>query len=117
MQRLQRMGTAWLQSDVWREIVQADAAHAEVPVAQRIPEDGSDTQVRGVIDVVYRTTAGWRLIEVKSHPVDSGDVDAQAEAHAVQVRLYARMWATAVDASVQACLWMADANAWIDVDG
>ena len=109
------MGTAWLQSDVWREIVQADAAQAEVPVAQRIPEDGSE--VRGVIDVVYRDAAGWRLIEVKSHQVDSGDVDAQAEAHAEQVRLYARMWAAAVDASVQACLWMADANAWIDVDG
>jgi ATP-dependent exoDNAse (exonuclease V) beta subunit len=73
----------------------------EVPFAVRI--DGP-TILRGVIDLVYRTKAGWRIVDYKSDRLDGvADIEAELRArHGAQLAEYADAWRRATGETVTA---------------
>ncbi|MCU0256187.1 MAG: UvrD-helicase domain-containing protein, partial [Vicinamibacterales bacterium] len=68
----------------------------EVPFAVRLdgPAGGTPTVLRGVIDLIYRTDAGWRLVDYKSDRLDGvADIGAELRArHGAQLAEYADAW-------------------------
>ncbi|MBP7571807.1 MAG: PD-(D/E)XK nuclease family protein, partial [Acidobacteria bacterium] len=73
----------------WASVLEAPEAHVEVPFAIRV--EATPTVVRGVIDLAYRTGAGWRLLDYKTDR-SPGDEAAVRARHGAQVRQYAAAW-------------------------
>jgi ATP-dependent helicase/nuclease subunit A len=73
-------------------------------------DDG--TVVRGTIDLIYRTAAGWHLVDFKTDRLRAeADVERLAAQYAPQVRAYATQWERLTGAPVSStCLWLADAG-------
>ena len=105
--------TAFWQSPLWTALSTAAQVCAEVPFA--LPDSGptdASPVVRGVIDLVYRTPAGWTIVDYKTDRPGSG-VGDPAEALKVrygdQVRAYARYWRQLTGDPVEtAALWTAE---------
>ncbi len=76
----------------------------EVPFAVRLeaPPGGVPTILRGIIDLIYRSEAGWRLLDYKSDRLDGvADIEAALRArHGAQLADYADAWQRATGARV-----------------
>ena len=81
-------------SELWRDLASAEVVYTEVPVGILDQGKGeTPALVRGKIDLIYRTTAGWKIVDFKT------DVDASAGTlplvkphYASQVQRYAEYW-------------------------
>jgi ATP-dependent helicase/nuclease subunit A len=82
-----------LASDLWQQARAAQELDAEIPFASRT-ESGI---LYGVIDLAFRTHAGWSLIDYKT---DQADLATLTTRHAAQVRQYAAHWSTLTGAPV-----------------
>ena len=79
-------------ADFWREAMAAEERAVEVPFAARVEEAGATPRLlHGVIDLAYRTAAGWTLIDYKTDQLAPG-LDALAARYAPQIRAYADRW-------------------------
>ena len=123
-QRARGMLERFLESDLWKEIVAAEAAYPEYPVADVIADGGAERPVpelrRGTIDLIYRGPSGWVVVDYKTDRVSpEAEVAAGLEDHpyADQVRTYCKAFTRATGATVsKAGLWFADVGRFIPVD-
>jgi ATP-dependent exoDNAse (exonuclease V) beta subunit len=59
--------------------------------------------LRGVIDLAFRETAGWVIVDYKSERVDRSAIPALAKYYRPQLESYARVWRQIVKAPVVEC--------------
>jgi ATP-dependent helicase/nuclease subunit A len=74
-----------LASDLWQQARAAQELDAEIPFASRT----ATGILYGVIDLAFRTDAGWSLIDYKTDQLDLATLNAR---YADQVRQYATHW-------------------------
>jgi ATP-dependent helicase/nuclease subunit A len=74
-----------LASELWEQARAALELDAEIPFAARV----DSTVLHGVIDLAFRTSEGWSLIDYKTDQADLATLTAR---HATQVRQYATHW-------------------------
>lgn len=80
-------------SDLWREVLGSDQRFGEVPFTICTDDPALGRRVlHGVIDLVYRTTKGWRIVDHKTDQLVSSDGSELVDRHAAQVRIYADAW-------------------------
>jgi ATP-dependent helicase/nuclease subunit A len=78
------------QADFWATAKTSPEAHEEAPFAVRDSVDGLPLVLTGVIDLVYRTDAGWQIVDYKT---DVGaKSDDLASKYAGQMRSYEGAW-------------------------
>ena len=89
-------------SDLWTRARAGTSCLTEVPIQflQSRTERSVPTIVRGVIDLVFRETDGWVIVDYKTDDHSPEAIDGLVEHYAGQVRLYAEAWQRAVDESV-----------------
>jgi len=103
-------------STIWKEAQKSGKRHTEVSVSGCVetktlsqpPESmAPKAVVEGVIDLVYLTLEGWKIIDYKTDTVtDEADLKRLAEWHAPQLRAYAKHWETIVgERVVYTCLY------------
>jgi len=99
---------AFRESDLWREIQASEAVYTEVPFGCPSADGVAGAIVRGVIDLVYRSPDGWKVVDYKSDVVTSRrGVSAIANHHREQVLAYARYWQTITGEQVASTgLWL-----------
>jgi ATP-dependent helicase/nuclease subunit A len=91
-------------AEFWREAQAADERAVEVPFAVRVGDAGaSPTLLHGVIDLAFKTAAGWTLIDYKTDQL-VGDVDLLAARYAPQIRAYADHWSAQLNTPTRAGL-------------
>ena len=93
-------------SEIWTELRASEKVYTEVPFAISQPKK----IIRGVIDLVYDSPAGWKLVDYKTHAVKT-DREARAlcERSADQVNAYAEHWARFTGEPVSAKgLWLTE---------
>jgi ATP-dependent helicase/nuclease subunit A len=85
-----------MDSDLWRRAQAGKPCMTEVPI-QFLQSDARPVIVRGVIDLVFRESAGWVIVDYKTDDREGQDVEQLVEQlvehYAEQVRLYAEAWA------------------------
>lgn len=80
-------------SDVYRRARVAEKVFRETPFAVRLERDGEALVQRGVIDLVFRESGGWVVVDYKSDRFRLGmDWEGAAERHAGQLAAYAQAW-------------------------
>jgi len=78
-------------SALWEEIKASDSVYTETPFA--LPASAGGGVERGIIDLVYRTPRGWKIVDYKTHARAHGaEIDALARQAADQVQTYAQHW-------------------------
>ena len=89
-------------SDLWTRARAGTSCLTEVPIQflQSRTERSVPTIVRGVIDLVFRETDGWVIVDYKTDDHSPEAIDGLVEHYAGQVRLYAEAWQRAVDEPV-----------------
>jgi ATP-dependent helicase/nuclease subunit A len=78
-------------AEFWQEALSASECHVEVPFA--VPEagiGGVSTIVRGVIDLVYRPDAEWRILDYKTDQVS--DAAVLVSRYSGQIERYSSAW-------------------------
>ena len=98
---------AFRRSPLWSELAAASQVCAEVPFALLDEETSPAPVVRGVIDLAYRTAAGWVIVDYKTDRPEGDDgAAALCERYGGQVRAYARYWCDLTgEPVVQMGLW------------
>ena len=93
-------------SELWAEVRGSERVYTEVPFAISQPEK----IIRGVIDLVYESPEGWKLVDYKTHAVKTDrDVRALCERASGQVNAYAEHWARFTGEPVAAKgLWLTE---------
>ena len=93
-------------SEIWTELRASERVYTEVPFAISQPKK----IIRGVIDLVYDSPAGWKLVDYKTHAVKTDrEVRALCERSADQVNAYAEHWARFTGEPVSAKgLWLTE---------
>jgi ATP-dependent exoDNAse (exonuclease V) beta subunit len=87
-------------SEFWQRAQAAAERQVEVPLAVKLPAgDGAEAPrvLYGVIDLAFRTPAGWELVDYKT---DQAPPEALALAYRAQLRGYARQWTGIVGEAV-----------------
>jgi ATP-dependent helicase/nuclease subunit A len=76
----------------WRDANAAGECHVEVPYAVRqVDSSGLPTVVRGVIDLVYRPSGAWQILDYKTDQVV--DAASLVDRYRSQIERYADAWA------------------------
>ena len=104
-------------SAIWKEIEQAKDAFSEVPFAVPEEEEGIPGVLRGIIDLVYRTPGGWKIVDYKTDSV-SGDADMKAfiERCGRQVNAYAKAWEIITGETVfEKGIWVTDQDRFMEI--
>ena len=101
-------------SEIWAELRASERVYTEVPFAISQPEK----IIRGVIDLVYDSPEGWKLVDYKTHAVKTDqDVRALCEQTARQVNAYAEHWANFTGEPVAAKgLWLTEQTAFVEIE-
>lgn len=104
---------AFRASALWTEIQSASAVHAEVPLVI----SRKNGPRRGVIDLVYRLPNGWKIVDYKTHAVNT---DAEIQALIAQSRpqliRYAKHWAAITgEPVITKGLWLTAIGAFVPV--
>ena len=74
----------------WDRVRQAEERLAEVPLAALRDESAEvPTIARGIIDLVFKSSEGWHIIDYKS---DVAGMDQLVETYGEQVRAYSALW-------------------------
>jgi len=85
-------------SEFWQRARAADQRLVEVPFAVKVEVgDGPPRVLHGVIDLAFRTSGRWELIDYKT---DQVDLSRLIERYGDQIRVYARQWADLTKAPV-----------------
>jgi len=116
--RARAMVHGLLSNPLWEDLCSASEIYPEYPVSGiRDRDDGPPRLVTGFIDVVYRMSDGWRLVDFKTDRVgNEHTLDALSDAYRSQVEAYADCWQAATSEPIVAAgLWFADADAYVDV--
>ena len=124
---VRRMLTTFRDSRLFAEACSAETLYTEYPfVWSRRPGDAPQTAddaptiLRGFIDLVYRDSTGWHIVDYKTDRIASpSDVQSLSDDHpyAQQVRLYAAAWRACTGMSVaDAGLWFAETDTVARVD-
>jgi len=91
-------------SDFWRSAQAAQDRHVEVPFAVKVQaEDGPLKILHGVIDLAFRTPAGWDLVDYKTDQITPG-IDEPVARYRAQVRIYGEHWSSLAGAPARAGL-------------
>ncbi len=117
LDRVRRQVRGVLDSAFWEDVVEAQIAYAEYPLAE-VVEGTPSIHVRGTVDLLYRRPEGWALIDFKTDRVEKeADLSLPPDhPYRRQVRAYAALWAQHAGESVtQAGLWFADAPRLVPV--
>jgi ATP-dependent exoDNAse (exonuclease V) beta subunit len=77
-------------SEVWREAMAADERLVEVPFCITIAGETPPRLLTGVVDLLYRNSKGWHLIDYKT---DRLPLASLCDLYGDQIRQYARHWA------------------------
>lgn len=88
------------QAEFWAHARASGEAHEEAPFAVRDEVPGQSGVLTGVIDLVYRTPTGWRIVDYKTDV--AGAADDLAARYAGQMRAYEQAWGTVAGAPVTA---------------
>jgi len=90
-----------IQSDNWSRVLSAETRYAEVPFAVcRVDNDRGRNVVEGVIDLVYRTSDGWEILDYKSDRIATSDLDGLVRRYAQQLHTYQDQWQAIVSEPV-----------------
>jgi len=85
-----------MRSGLWQRALRSPERFVEIPFEiERAEGGGPPTLIRGSIDLVFRETGGWVLVDWKTDRLRGGDAQALAAYYAPQVRLYAEAWESA----------------------
>lgn len=85
---------AVMASSLWQDIAASAERHAEVPFAFSRPgATGVPVVEHGVIDLVYLTATGWRIIDWKTDQVGAGDGSELVPLYRHQLDAYVEAWA------------------------
>jgi ATP-dependent exoDNAse (exonuclease V) beta subunit len=88
----------------WLEAQAAEERAVEVPFAVRVGDPGAPPKIlHGVIDLAFKTAAGWTLIDYKTDQL-AGGVDQLAARYAPQIRAYADQWSAQLGTPTRAAL-------------
>ncbi|HPS52579.1 MAG TPA: 3'-5' exonuclease, partial [Phycisphaerae bacterium] len=79
-------------SELWSRAKTAEKCLVEVPFEICKPADGQPMIISGVIDMAFKTPAGWVIADYKTDATDSGNAKAVAEHYRPQMKLYADVW-------------------------
>jgi ATP-dependent helicase/nuclease subunit A len=80
-------------SEVWQQAQIAEERYVEVPFAVARPgADGRPIVLNGVIDLVFKTTDGWHIVDHKTDQLGSPDGRELVEKYAPQLDGYAEAW-------------------------
>ncbi len=92
------------QAPFWSDARAGGEVHVEVPCAIGVDATSSPaavpTVLRGTIDLVYRASDGWRIIDYKTDR-DASDASALLDRHGAQVAQYRLMWEQATGTTVE----------------
>ncbi|MFH1572032.1 MAG: UvrD-helicase domain-containing protein [Gemmatimonadota bacterium] len=103
-------------SSLWAEARVSEERYAEVPFAAPL-EAGEVPRGarRGYIDLVYRVTGGWKLVDYKTDEADGPEaVAGLAERYRPQVEAYAAHWeALSGEPVVERGLWLTGRGLWV----
>ena len=85
-----------VQSEILRRAQAGSRCFTEAPFQVLHQGDAGSTPaiLRGVIDLVFRETEGWVLVDYKTGKAGPEERDAVVAKYAPQVRLYAQAWET-----------------------
>ncbi|MFO8233426.1 MAG: UvrD-helicase domain-containing protein, partial [Longimonas sp.] len=97
---LQRMLDALVESPLWDALADATTIYTELPLSRLLPGDAgrgdadpADAVQHGTIDLAYRTSDAWHLVDYKSDRIDDpSHLRKLVHAYAPQIRLYATAW-------------------------
>ena len=105
---------AFRASSIWEEIQIAEAVYTEVPFAVPDEEEEIPGVLRGVIDLVYRVSDGWKLVDYKTDAVsEDGDIKALVDRYVPQVDAYARHWCDVTGEKIsEKGFWLTEAGCW-----
>jgi len=85
-----------IQSDLWKRAGASRHRLVEVPFQKLVPGDGEDgapdTILRGVIDLAFKESEGWVIVDYKSDRVQEGKVHQLVDLYTPQVQSYADAW-------------------------
>ena len=101
-------------SEIWAELRASERVYTEVPFAISQPE----RIIRGVIDLVYDSPEGWKLVDYKTHAVKTDrEVRALCEQTSDQVTAYSEHWANFTGELVAAKgLWLTEQTAFVEIE-
>ena len=125
VQVAEKMVRRFEKSRLFEQVLSADTALAELPVRGTLAQEGSrdeesgggsNTIVRGTIDLVYQGNEGWHLVDFKTNATD-GNLEALTDHYEPQLQSYARIWSKQTGEAVQSAhLWFADTGESVPVD-
>jgi ATP-dependent helicase/nuclease subunit A len=80
-------------SKLWQQVRAAEERYVEVPFAVAKPgQDGRPVVLQGVIDLAFRTTDGWKIVDHKTDQLALPDGRELVEKYAEQLEAYAGAW-------------------------
>jgi ATP-dependent helicase/nuclease subunit A len=78
-------------AEFWQRAMTAEERHVEAPFAVTVNgAGGAPCVLHGVIDLAFKTPAGWELIDYKT---DQADLSHLVERYGDQIKAYAGRWA------------------------
>ena len=84
---------AVMRSAVWRRALRSEARFTEIPFTfEKRVGVPRPVLIRGSIDLVFRETDGWVLVDYKTDRLRGREPGALALRYAPQVLLYAEAW-------------------------
>jgi len=94
---------AVMQSDLWKRARAGTPCLTEVPIEflHRDAGDAVETIVRGVIDLVFRESDGWVIVDYKTDDHSPEAIADLVEHYTPQVLMYAQAWARLTGQPVQ----------------
>ena len=81
-------------SELWQQAMAAEERHVEVPFAVTLSDSTPPTVLYGVVDLAYRTSDGWHLIDYKT---DQAEMEALCDRYAAQLQQYSMQWSALTD--------------------
>jgi ATP-dependent helicase/nuclease subunit A len=106
-----------LVSDIWQRAQNAERCLTEVPLAMKVQAEQLPTVRRGVIDLIFKESAGWVIVDYKSERVDTEMIPALVSYYEPQVQAYVRAWEAIVGERVaEAGLFFTHSGRFVIVD-
>lgn len=108
-------------SPLWEQIQASTQVHCEVPYANATVSKTGKRIERGVIDLVFGTETGWRLVDYKTQPLridaDGTPTDESASAmlkrYEHQLSAYVTHWEQVTGQQVSGGLWLTAHACWL----
>jgi len=85
-------------SDIWARAKRAEKIYTEIPF-ETVADPGSDAQdvptiTRGVIDLCFKESDGWVLVDYKTDDISTDDLPQATEYYRAQMKAYSNFWKT-----------------------